>query len=244
MHMACVAPRARVYHTRFRAFTGPVRVRLDDSEKTAKIGEIEVWCLDGSRAAENELDIADVCDSLGQMEADYVDAIYTDGSIDPAIVENPVSNDVLVIHSLTVQAKYHGQRVEEHIIRTIAETIGYHCGAVVLIPERVGIADADEQVSIDGQPSRSIVQAMVRHGNPGSGLVRRAGEENRLERPLRHIRTGNHGQHEWPLFNLLASNSFRGRFVSRLAQRAKPAGFTPVTFQSSRTMNTSDKRAP
>ena len=127
-----------------RRQAGPIRIRLGDSDKTTKIGEIEAWYIDGSRAADDSLDIADVCDSLGQVESDYAAAVYTDRSIDPAIIEDPVSNDVLVIHSLTLQAKYHGQKLETHIIRKIARTVGYHCAAVVLIPKRVGITDSDE----------------------------------------------------------------------------------------------------
>jgi hypothetical protein len=137
-----------------RRYTGPVRVRIDDEEKTRKIGEIEAWYLDGSRAADNELDIADICDSIGEIEADYAAAIYTHGSIDPSVVEDRISNDVLVIHSLTVQVKYQGQGVEARIVRKIAETIGYHCGAVLMIPERVGIAGSDE---LDLEPTKDPV---------------------------------------------------------------------------------------
>lgn len=40
--------------------------------------------------------IADACDSVGQMEADYAAAIYVDGSIALFVVEVPLYNDVLV----------------------------------------------------------------------------------------------------------------------------------------------------
>ncbi len=127
-----------------RRHRGPIRVRFEESNAAIEIGDIEVWYIDGSRAVDNGLDIADVCDSLGQLEAVYAAAVYTDGSIDSSIVENPLCNDVLVIHSLSLQVKYRGQQLETYIIRKIAETIGYHSGAVVFVPERVGVTDRDE----------------------------------------------------------------------------------------------------
>ena len=188
-----------------RSYAGPVRVRLDDSEKTAKIGEIEVWYLDGSRAADNELDIADICDSLGQMEADYAAAIYTEGSIDPLVVEDRISNDVLVIHSLTVRAKYHG--MEARIIRTIAETIGYHCGTVLMIPERVGIAEGDE---LDLVPTRDPVISCLSAYQSHSAAAARAGARRRQQSGKRPRSS---------------SSSARLREASVEKQKGKPRGF-------------------
>ena len=49
-------------------------------------------------------------------------AVYTDGSIDPSIVEDPPYNDMLVIHSLSLQPKYRIKQLETHIIGKIAGT--------------------------------------------------------------------------------------------------------------------------
>ena len=51
--------------------------------------------MDGSLAADNGLDIVDVCDSMTQAEFEYASAIYTEGSVDSSIVEEPFYNDVL-----------------------------------------------------------------------------------------------------------------------------------------------------
>ncbi len=121
-----------------------VKARFEDSDEEVEIGQIELWYMDGSRAVDNGLDIADVCDSLGQVEADYAAAVCTVGTVDAFIVDGAFSNDVLVIHSLELSAEWQGQETEARIIREIGQTIGYHCAAVVLIPERVGITDGDE----------------------------------------------------------------------------------------------------
>ena len=57
-----------------RRHRGPVKVGFEESADDVEIGEIEVWYIDGSRAADNALDIADVCDSLGQEEYECASA--------------------------------------------------------------------------------------------------------------------------------------------------------------------------
>jgi hypothetical protein len=43
-----------------------VRIQGENDGKPKQIGEIEVWYIDGLRAADNGLDIVDVCDSMTQ----------------------------------------------------------------------------------------------------------------------------------------------------------------------------------
>jgi hypothetical protein len=82
--------------------------------------------------------------SNGQEEYVYASAIYTDGTVDAAIVDGPLYNDVVAIHTLTLQPAYHGQQLEVRIVRKIADVIGYHCAAVVFDPEQVGLSETDE----------------------------------------------------------------------------------------------------
>ena len=90
---------------------------------------LEVWYIDGSRAADNELDIVDVCDSMIQAEYEYAFAVY---------------NDVLVVHALALTSDFQGLGLEARIIRKIADTVGYHCAAIVFDPDRAGITNDDE----------------------------------------------------------------------------------------------------
>ncbi len=127
-----------------RKYAGPVKIQGENGERQKQIGEIEVWYMDGSRAADSGLDIVDVCDSMTQAEYEYARAIYTDGSVDSSIVEEPFYNDVLAIHALALTNDFRGLGLESRIIRKIADTLGYHCAAIVFDPDRVGIAEDDE----------------------------------------------------------------------------------------------------
>ena len=127
-----------------RRYSGPIRIQNEDGEEPKQIGEIEVWYIDGSRAADNGHDIVDVCDSMTQAEYEYASAVYTDGSVDTSIVEEPFYNDVLVIHVLALTTDFQGLGLEARIIRKIADTLGYHCAAIVFDPDRVGITNENE----------------------------------------------------------------------------------------------------
>ena len=48
-----------------RRLCGPVKARFGESEDGVEIGQIELWYIDGSRVADDGLNIVDVCDSLG-----------------------------------------------------------------------------------------------------------------------------------------------------------------------------------
>ena len=127
-----------------RRYAGPVRIQGTDRGEPKQIGKIEVWYIDGSRAADNGLDIVDVCDSMTQAEYEYASAVYTEGSVDSSIVEEPFYNDVLVIHALALASDFQGLGLEARIIRNIADTLGYHCATIVFDPDCVGIAEDDE----------------------------------------------------------------------------------------------------
>ena len=117
-----------------RRHWGPIRLISGEPEQIEEIGEIELWYIDGSRAIDNGLNIVDVCDSIGQEEHDYADAIYSENRIDEAIIQEPMSNDVLVFHSISILPEYRGKQYGLRVTRKIIETIGYHCGAVLLRP--------------------------------------------------------------------------------------------------------------
>ena len=117
-----------------RRHRGPIRLISGEPERIEEIGEIELWYIDGSRALDNGLDIVDVCDSVGREEFEYADAIYTENRIDEAIIQEPMSTDVLALHSISILPEYRGNQYGLHVTRKIIETIGYHCGAVLLRP--------------------------------------------------------------------------------------------------------------
>lgn len=145
LHSVLVIPREELddYDNQYvRKLSGPVKARSEESRNEVQIGEIDLWYIDGSRAADDGLDIVDVCDSLSQEEYEYAAAVYTNGSVDIASSGGPISNDVLVVHALVLQPEYQG--LEERIIWKVAQTIGYHCTAVVLDPEQIGIREKDE----------------------------------------------------------------------------------------------------
>ena len=126
-----------------RRFSGPVRVQERDGSEPTQIGEIEIWYIDGSRAVDNGLDIVDVCDSMTQAEYEYASAVYTDGIIDESIMEEPFYNDVLVIHALALTSDFRGLGLEARIIRKIADTLGYHCAAIVFAPGQIGTSEGE-----------------------------------------------------------------------------------------------------
>jgi hypothetical protein len=53
-----------------RSHAGPIRLVNAESEEEIEIGEIELFYFDGTRALDNDLDIVDVCDSVGQDQYD------------------------------------------------------------------------------------------------------------------------------------------------------------------------------
>ena len=89
-----------------RKHAGPVKIQGEDGGEPEQIGKIEAWYIDGSRAADNELDIVDVCDAMTQAEYEYASAVYTEGSVDSSIVEEPLYNDVLAIHALALTTDF------------------------------------------------------------------------------------------------------------------------------------------
>jgi GNAT superfamily N-acetyltransferase len=117
-----------------RRHRGPIRLLRGEPERIEEIGEIDLWYLDGSRAVDNGLDIVAVCDSIGPEEHEYASSIYKDSLINETIVEQPMSQDVLVLHSLSILPEHRGNRYGLLVTRKIMETIGYHCGAVLFKP--------------------------------------------------------------------------------------------------------------
>ena len=117
-----------------RRHTGPISIVSGEPEQAVEIGEIELWYRDGSRACENSLDIVDVCHSLGQEEYEYAASIYSSGFLDSSVVEEPISDGVLVLHSIAIRPEHRGKGYGLRVTRKIIETLGYRCGAVLLKP--------------------------------------------------------------------------------------------------------------
>ena len=90
-----------------RRFTGDIELVVGEQEERTDIGEIEVWFIDGARAQRDHLDIVELCDAITQDECDYAESVYTNGELDFAIVENPVSQDVMVLHRIAIFPELH-----------------------------------------------------------------------------------------------------------------------------------------
>jgi len=117
-----------------RSYAGPIRLVNAESEEEIEIGEIELFYFDGTRALDNDLDIVDICDSVGQDQYDYAAAVYSDGALDSEIVGDWISNDVLALHTISILPGYRGRQYGLRVTRKIIETVGNHCGAVILKP--------------------------------------------------------------------------------------------------------------
>ena len=133
-----------------RRLAGPIRLEYAESEQEVEIGEIELFFIDGTRALDNGLDIVDVCDSMGQDQYDYAAAVYSDGVLDSEIVADSIFNDVLALHTISILPQYRGHQHGLLATRKIIETLGSHCGAVVLKPAPQQFSgQAEDQAWID-----------------------------------------------------------------------------------------------
>ena len=117
-----------------RNHAGPIRLVNAKSEEDVEIGEIELFYFDGTRALDNDLDIVDVCDSIGQDQYDYAAAVYSDGALDSEIVGDWISNDVLALHTISILPEFRGRQYGLRVTRKIIETVGSRCGVVVVKP--------------------------------------------------------------------------------------------------------------
>ena len=70
--------------------------------------------------------------------------MYRDGVIDPEIVDEPLSNDVLVLHKIAILPEYRGRKYGLRVTRKIVETLGYRCAAVVLRPTPLQFSEEPE----------------------------------------------------------------------------------------------------
>ena len=112
-----------------RFHSGPIWLIEDKSVEKIEIGEMDLYYIDGSRALENGLDIIDVCDSVGQEVYEYASALNKNGALVTEIVDEFFSNDALSLHSISILPAFRGPKYGLRVIRKIAVTVGYQCGA-------------------------------------------------------------------------------------------------------------------
>ncbi len=126
-----------------RRVSGPVFLLRGEPEERVEIGTVELIYLAGSRAVDRGLDIVDVSDSVGQEEYEYARSVYSGGVLDPGIVGDAMSNDLLAIHTISFSSEHQADTCQSRVIREVAQTVGYHCGAVVIKPANVSGINAD-----------------------------------------------------------------------------------------------------
>ena len=129
-----------------RAHRGPIILVHGEGELEREIGEIEIRYIDGERALEKNLDIVDICDSIDQATYEYAFAIYEDGTLDRRIVgEAVISEDVLVLHSISLLPSFRRKGYGLSISRKLIETIGGRCGAALLRPAPLQFSRDDDR---------------------------------------------------------------------------------------------------
>jgi hypothetical protein len=115
-----------------RHFEGPVLLIRGEREEETEIGRAELIYYDGSRAIDCGLDIVDIADSFRQAEYEYAQSMYTEGMLNQELIGYEMSNDLLAVRSVSILPEYRSRDYGLRIVRKIAETVGYHCGAVVI----------------------------------------------------------------------------------------------------------------
>lgn len=115
-----------------------------------RIGEVELIYFDGSRAVDNGLNIIDIADSVGEEEYRYAKAVYAGGVFDRDIVTEPLSNDLLAVSAVAILPGYHGHDYGTRVVRKIVETVGYHCGAVMMRSD--GVAGTVPEIVAEEEP--------------------------------------------------------------------------------------------
>lgn len=115
-----------------RHLEGPVLLVHGEREEETEIGRVELIYYDGSRAIDFGLDIVDIADSFRQAEYEYAQSMYTEGMLNQELISYKMSNDLLAIRSVSILPEYRSRNYGVRIVHKIAETVGYHCGAVVI----------------------------------------------------------------------------------------------------------------
>lgn len=117
-----------------RYYSGIIYLLEEDDEQT-KIGEVEFWIIDGNRAIDNNLDIVELCDSLGSDEYNYANSIYKNGFLDEKLIEMPLCYNILALHKLAILPEYRGYEYGLSVVKKICKSFGSHCAAMVILPK-------------------------------------------------------------------------------------------------------------
>ena len=117
-----------------RRFTGHIESVVGEQEKRTDIGEIEVWYIDGTRAQANNLNIVEICDAVSQEEYSYAESVFTNGKLDYSVVGDTFSQDVMVLHQISILPDFRGRKYGLKVTEKLIETMGVQCGAILLHP--------------------------------------------------------------------------------------------------------------
>ncbi len=154
-----------------RRVSGPVFLVHGEPEEEVQIGSVELIYFSGSRAVDHGLDIVDVSDSVGQEEYEYARSVYSGGVLDPGIVGDAMSNDLLAVHAVSFSPEHRVDTYQSHVIREVAQTVGYHCGAVVVKPANVYGFDTDASIVGEPEPAYGPAFELHRTRNPDVRLI-------------------------------------------------------------------------
>ena len=89
--------------------------------------------------------------------------------LDREIVAEPLSNDLLAVSRTTILPKYRGENYGNRVMRKIIETVGYHCGAVVM--RRENETGGDVGLVAEKEPSYNTLMEIQPTKDPSILLV-------------------------------------------------------------------------
>jgi hypothetical protein len=155
-----------------RRMSGPVLLAHGEPEEKTHIGEVELIYFAGSLAVENGLDIVDVSNSEGQDEYEYTRSVYADGGVlDRKIVGEAMSNDLLAVHAVSLHPGHQKESYRLRLLRKIAETVGYHCGAVIVSFSHTDSSGEEPDVIAESEPLYGVPFELRPMKNPSIWAV-------------------------------------------------------------------------
>lgn len=156
-----------------RHLAGAVLLVRGELEEKTEIGRVELIYYDGSRAIDHSFDIVDVADSFSQAEYEYAEAMYTEGMLNQELIGYKMSNDLLAVRSVSILPEYRSGDYGLRVVRKIVETVGYHCGAVVIDSDVL----AEASIETEGAPENPKALELQPTKNPTIYRIGQSDEE-------------------------------------------------------------------
>jgi len=127
------------YHNDYFSYINSLIIyqKLDKNDEiieNKEIGKIQLIYIHGNRAFNNDLDIADICDSESHTLFDYVRHVYENGYISEKLNDLPSSNDLLILDIININTEYQGRGFGLIISKKMIDFFGSNCGGIIIKP--------------------------------------------------------------------------------------------------------------